>query len=180
MRFLILLLSAFTVSAQMSPEFIASLKPAVSGGESGNTFITSYTPTSQANNYTGDIGFYTKALTNTVVTHLGRWVYAGDGGTHTLKIKGHNCDTLASVSVNCSGAPSGAYVWGQLSSTFTLTNGFYYYVTSAETSGGDKWNNLDGTASHTTVAGIVKATYGSCSETASTNNSYGPVNFKYQ
>jgi len=94
-------------------------------------------------NITGEVGcrFHNQTGEDVVITHLGRWVRVGNSQTHTLTIYGAALTSLGSVSVNCSGATTGDFVWGALSSPVTIPKATSAIITSSETSGGDSWHN---------------------------------------
>ena len=126
-------------------------------------------------------------MTSTVTAdHLGRWVVSGNSGSHTLcLVNSNNGTTLATVSINTSGAMAGQYLYGTISNT-ALTNGTTYNVLTAETNGGDQWYD-DNTA--VTLAAVATAihsvfTAAACGGGALTTHagagfSYGPVNLQY-
>ena len=158
------------------------------GGGGGVTpFVTGQTlGGSLVNNYTGWKGMQITTGTSPVtVKQLGRWVVAGNTGTHTIElVNGTTHAVLGSVTVNTSGTPAGAFVYGNLSSPVTLAASTIYYVASSETNGGDQSYNDVGTVLTTTgVAAINRGIYSPDNITwnihGSGSVSYGPLSFGY-
>lgn len=153
------------------------------GGPSGTPALTSGAGSSLRNDFTGNVGFaFTPARTLTV-SSLGRWVVSGNSQTHTLGIWNGSGTLLGSVTVNCSGATAGQYLYATLSSSISLANGTQYYIASAETSGGDQWYDAF-PVTYTTDLAVNFASYGSGSAAPLGNGvsgayAYVPVNFLY-
>jgi len=120
------------------------------------------------------------------VKELGRWVVAGNSGTHAIKLvnQATGVDVAGgSVTANTAGAPAGAFVYATLSSPVTLSANTTYYLVSQETAGGDQWYGADTTVTTTSVGSMNKAArFDGTSWFVSgnlTSNTYGPSNFKY-
>ena len=166
----------------------------------GSTPIASNSPwiTAQAigtarNNATLEVGIaFTVGGSNLTVKELGRWVLSGNSSTHVLNLcsgtVGGTRTVLGTVTVNTSGAGAGAYLYGTLSSSVTLTASTTYFLFSAETNGGDQWSDDVGTTitTNTSVASPrashSAAYWDGASITIATDGPahlYGPVNFKY-
>lgn len=154
------------------------------GGGGGVAFITSQGLGSLRSDFPAGVGFKFTANSTITITQLGRWVVAGNNQTHQLDLYDISAsDTVpaASVTVNCSGATSGQYLYGTLSSSITLVSGHVYAVLSNESVGGDQWYN-DNTTVSFTAAGTVNGSVfyaGSVSPSTSGNFSFVPVNFIY-
>jgi hypothetical protein len=99
--------------------------------------------------------------------------------THALTIYDNSCSALGSVTVNTSGAPAGAFLYGTLSSSVTLSAGGTYYIMSNETNCGDWWYDGDTIITTTSAATSVVAAFGGCQTGGSFNRTYVPVDFKY-
>jgi hypothetical protein len=111
--------------------------------------ITAQTLGTARNNYTGTVGlrFLAPASSLPTVVSLGRWVISGNSASHTVYL----CDLgtaaitfsiAASVSVNTSGAPAAAYLYGAIT-PYVLLASHYYFLCSDETNGGDQWYDYD-------------------------------------
>jgi hypothetical protein len=124
------------------------------------------------------------------VTHLGRWVLSGNSHTHALKIVDPSAGnaTVASATVNLSGATAGAFVYAALDTSVVLAANHEYYVMSLEsdTSGSDYWYTghcgVTPTGDITIVAPQYQqdsSYYTDGSPGDQGNYSYGPVSFLY-
>ena len=162
------------------------------GGGSAITtpFVTAVTLATNAvprNDFSGWVGFrFQVGNTETIATHLGRWVLSGNTGTHTIKlVQSDGVDVGGgSVTVTASGT-AGQYVYAPLSTKVALAANAAYYLVSQEAQGGDRWYNssdclltLSGVA---TLPGPVWTYNGPPTYywAASSNASYVPVGMKY-
>lgn len=104
-------------------------------------FVSSHTMTTLRNDYSGWLGMEINVGSTAMsVNQLGRWVVAGNSGTHTVKLVNATTGTdLASVSVATAGAPAGQFKYTPLPSLVTLPANSTCYVLSQETAGGDQW-----------------------------------------
>lgn len=150
-------------------------------------FITSGVPGSGLrSDATGKFGFkFTVGASDITVTHLGRWVVAGNSQTHNVKLYSGtaNASELAAVVVDCAGAPTGAYKYVALGSPIVLTAGTTYWLGSEEASGGDQWYD-DAICTTTAVATITTSIYALPASAAWNDGNAGvhnitPVSFKY-
>lgn len=118
-----------------------------------------------------------------VITDLGRWQRTGNSQTHSLRIYGPEStpNLLGSVSVNCSGATVGAFLYGTLASPVTIAAGGQCAIVSEEFTGGDAFGNNGGGYFTTTDIGVTWSAYVTSSTVKGTdsNRGYGPTNFKY-
>ena len=74
------------------------------------------------------------------VRQLGRFVLAGNTGTHAVKlVDAATGSDLASVVVNTAGAAANDFKYSALPSPVTLAAGSRFYLLSQETAGGDAW-----------------------------------------
>ncbi len=136
------------------------------------------------NDYASPVGFYILVGSAPItVTDLGRWVVAGNSRQHAVSIYDSTCKSLGSVTVNTSGAPSGAFIYASLSSPVVLAAGQHYYVMSTEAVGGDQWYDYETVLTTTTAATVMNIAYidatGACNAGASSGHSYGFPSFKY-
>ena len=119
------------------------------------------------------------------VTALGRVYIAGNTGTHTLKlVDAATGDDVPNTSVSViMTAPSGSqFVYADLPSPVTLTAGRTYYLVTQEFSGGDALYEFPVAVQTSSVASLLgPVTYRrSWSPVFGPNQTYGPVDFKYQ
>lgn len=124
-----------------------------------------------------------------VITQLARWVISGNSQMHTLSIVKNDGTVMGSLTINCSGAPTGQFLWGTLASPVTVPSGTIFYVVSSETSGGsnDQWYGAANTVITTSgVDSTLESAYwnggSSFTDTGNsggTKTTYGPVNFRY-
>lgn len=141
-------------------------------------FITGQTLGTLRNNFTGVVGCkFTPGNGAIIITDLGRWVVAGNSHQHTITI--YNGGVLASVTVDCSGATPGAYLYGALSSPFVALHGTGYFLESSETNGQDQWYGSDTVVTPTSAAVVNGSASTHALDGAGTNHSHGPENFKY-
>lgn len=126
-----------------------------------------------------------------VATQLGRWVIAGNSQTHLLSIIKDDGTTLASVTVNCSGATPGQFLYGLLGTPCHIANGTTVYIISSETDGGsnDQWYDNNGTVITVSPVGVIGfeqsayynggTSFFDAGNNGGTNTAAGPVDFKY-
>ena len=151
------------------------------------TAVTLATNAVPRNDFSGWVGCRLQVgNTETIATHLGRWVLSGNTGTHTIKlVQSDGVDVGGgSVTVTASGT-AGQYVYAPLSTKVALAANAAYYLVSQEAQGGDRWYNssdclltLSGVA---TLPGPVWTYNGPPTYywAASSNASYVPVGMKY-
>ena len=161
----------------------------VSNTDSNPEAITHFTSGTLRNDYTGYVGgvFYL-AHHNLIVTSLGRMMFSGNSGTHTLAIYSAATGLIVPgsiVLVNMSGATSGQYVYVKLSSGVVLFEDNTYFVVSNEIVSGDKWSDANDNVSITSSFVNVSRGYGngdlhSWINAGNIGTMYGPVNIKYQ
>ncbi|MBZ5675069.1 MAG: immunoglobulin domain-containing protein [Acidobacteriia bacterium] len=150
----------------------------------GTPFITSFTPGTQRNNYTGWVGMkFTVGPTPLVVSSLGRIVIAGNNHGHNLKIVDANTNTdLGTAAITTVGGTAGTFVYGNLAAPVTLNANSSYLILSQEEDQVDQWYDNTATALTTTDAALVGSTYGGGAPyTTYTNpgHMYVGVSFKY-
>lgn len=137
----VLYLAIFLFVSNSSMSAIGSSKTRISSGGGNLTAIASFTAgTTRADSQTG-VGFNFTPAANMTVRSLARWVISGNSGTHTVTLyccaSGASGTILGSVSINTSGATTGAFDFVTLGTPVSLTAGTEYYLMSAE--GGDTW-----------------------------------------
>lgn len=160
---------------------------AIAGGGGGGTeFVTGTTLTTLRNDFVGDVGMkITVGGAGITVTHLGRWVVAGNSGTHTVYLcSDTGFGILGSVSVNTSGATTAAFAYTALGSPITLTASGVYYIVSHETLAGDQWYETTTTVTTTAVATVNDSCYGTAGAAlaivgSGSGHTFVPVSFKY-
>lgn len=119
-----------------------------------------------------------------VIARLGRWVVAGNGFTHRVKLFDASTGTdvaggLATVATT--GAPPGTFAFAPLATPITLPAGGSYYLLSEEAAGGDAWYGYGSILTSTSDFSIDCAAVwdaGVFSTNGTTGNGYGPVAFK--
>jgi hypothetical protein len=150
--------------------------------------VTSFTPTNLRRDFSGWVGSrLTVGSADLQVSSLGRWVVAGNTGTHAVKVvdAGTGAD-LASAVVNTSGAAAGSFRYASLSSPITLQANTSYYLVTQETSGGDAWYDYDTRLVTTAAAADAGVVYSFATSATSwvpggsPGNGYGPVSFLYR
>jgi hypothetical protein len=150
-------------------------------------FVTSQTPGTLRNNFSGYVGMRIDVGAQPlVVSSLGRLVSSGNTGAHSLKLVYASSGTDvagASATVATAGGIAGQYQYAQLSTPVTLTAYTAYYILSQETAGGDSWYDVDTRVITTSVATTPSAAWslgtGAYYTYGSAGQCYGPVNFKY-
>ena len=93
--------------------------------------------------------FLAPATNPLIATALGRWVVAGNSGTHTIYLCDLGTGILsltikATTSVNTSGATSGQFLYGAITPVQMVAS-HYYAVLSVEVNTGDQWYDNTGT-----------------------------------
>lgn len=143
------------------------------------------------NDATGQGMYFTNTTGGPItITQLGRWVQNGNSQTHQIGIYTTTAQSslAASVTVNCSGAPTGQFLYGTLSSPYVMAANSSIYIISAENIGGDQFNaQINGppvvrNTLTTTDIGTTQSAFfnGSLISTAGGNStSMGPVAFRY-
>jgi hypothetical protein len=149
-------------------------------------WITSFTPSTLRNDFSGWVGArMVVGPADVSVTALGRWVVAGNTGTHALRIVDAAGVDVATATVDTAGKPAGAFTYAALASPVTLTGGATYYLLSQESAGGDAWyeytlsTTTTGAAADTGAASATNATPGAIGAGGSPGQAYGPPNFLY-
>ena len=168
------------------------IKAGTGSALSGAPFVTAQSLGTLRNNFTGCVGFGFTAQSGPVtVTALGRWVVAGNSGSHTVYlIRDSPFTIVASAVVNTSGAPTGAYLYTAITPTVLPAGGESYALISDETNAGDQWYDNDTTITtfSTTVASTVNGGSGNTTVPPTTGNAftngaspvtYGPVNLLF-
>ncbi|HEX3621486.1 MAG TPA: DUF4082 domain-containing protein, partial [Acidimicrobiales bacterium] len=149
-------------------------------------WITSFATSTLRNDFSGWVGSrLVVGPADVSVTALGRWVVAGNTGTHAARLVNAAGTDVATATVNTAGAPAGAFTYAPLATPVTLSAGATYYLLSQESAGGDSWYeyNLSATttavASDTGAAWTQNATPAGIVAGGSGGQSYGPSNFLY-
>ncbi|HYT92746.1 MAG TPA: PA14 domain-containing protein, partial [Gemmataceae bacterium] len=148
----------------------------------GQTLGTIITPsTSQAVGYRFTVG-----SSNLVVYALGRWVVAGNSGTHTLHLfSAADGSEIESADLDTSTATAGQYAYVNLPFPITLQAGRTYYVLSDEWAGEDRYADQNTTlsgASGITINGAARGVWNNgwtFTSGTSGNHAYGPLNFTF-
>jgi hypothetical protein len=107
--------------------------------------ITSRSGGTLRNDFTANPGlgmYFTVGASDITVTHLGRWIVAGNSGTHTISLINAGITTERSVSIDTSGKTPGEFYYEPITPNL-LFSGASYYCLSSELSGGDQWYDLD-------------------------------------
>jgi hypothetical protein len=153
----------------------------------GTAFIRSGPAASAVlrNDYAGFVGTkFTVGGTPLQVSQLGRWVAAGNGGTHTIKLVQNSFVDVpgGSVSLNLAGKPTGQYAYAALASPVTLSANTTYYLVTQEAAGGDRW--YDYSAVTADPAGMLNGPAfqqgnGAYSTLGVASSSFGPPNFLF-
>lgn len=131
---------------------------------SGSSLVTSMTPGTLRNDYTGWVGMkITIGAQPIAVSSVGRLVVSNNSQSHTLKIvDAATNNDLAVTSINTSGAPAGIILYGALAGPVTLNANSDYYVFSHESAGSsqDQWYELNSVIQTTTAAVVDGPAYG--------------------
>ena len=155
----------------------------------GTPFVTSVISGNLRNNFTGWVGMSVQVGTSPlVVSTVGRFYLAGNNQPHTLKwvlaLTGKDVPG-GSVTFTPTGV-SGQFSYATLASSITLLPNTLYYLVSHEQAGGDLWYDLNtqltSTADGSLHGGIWSSdtTPPSWGPTGASNNTYVPVDFRYQ
>lgn len=127
----------------------------------------------------GLLGFYfTVGDEDLVISHLGRWVIAGNSQTHELTL--WNVDVqMAAVTVNTSGAATGAFLYGALATPIVLSANTSYFLRSEENAGGDTlYGGIDLPVIATTD--VLEVIGAADSEViGDPGSTYGPLSMRY-
>ena len=150
----------------------------------GSDFITSNTPGTLRNNFSGWVGMsITVGTQPLLVSSLGRLVAPGNTSTHTVKIvTAAGVDVPgASASIATAGGTTGSFAYAGLASPISLSANTTYYILSQETLGGDQWYDDNTTEQTTTNAVLNGPVYGTpyTLVTGMANHSFVPVDFVY-
>jgi hypothetical protein len=139
------------------------------------------------NDFSGWVGMqFQVGASNIRVSSLARWVLSGNSQTHVVKLV--DAASGASipngfVTVNCAGAPTGAFRYQSLSSLIVLAANQLYYLVSEEVDGGDAWGESNAALVHTADATVPGAVYGTGGTawfaTGSPDHEFVPVDFQY-
>src|SRR5262249_184608 len=122
---------------------------------------------------------------NIRIFSLGRWVLGGNSLRHVVKLAdaatGNNIPN-GFVTVNCAGAPAGAFLYQSLSAPIVLPANRFCYLVSEEVNGGDLWCNSNTGIVHTAAATVPGPIYSDGKgwfATGSADHEFGPVDFRY-
>ena len=156
---------------------------------SATALVTSFTPTRLRSDFSGWVGMQLRiGATDLTVSALGRWVVAGNSGTHTVKLvdAASGADVPAgSVSVATAGAAPAAFRHAELTAPVSLRAGATYHLVSLETAGGDAWYDYDTQVVTTGAATNAGVAYGPVGEpgrwvtAGAGGQAFGPVNLLY-
>ncbi len=176
-------LASLSLVAGPGQQMLIAVGPAATPPPAGTAFITGQSLGTPRSNFTAELGcVIVVGGSNITVTQLGRWVISGNSASHLLKIrKASDASVVGSVSVNTSGATTGAFLYGTLGSPITLNASETYYLLSEETNMGDEWYDNDTTVTSTAVASVDSAGYydGTLHAPGSAGQTYVLVSFKY-
>lgn len=151
-------------------------------------FVTGKTFGTSRNNVTGFMGMkFTVGSAPLIVTSLGRIYLSNNTATHTVKLVAatSGVDVVGgSVNLNmAAGVAANGFKYAALPAPVTLAANTAYYIASQETSGGDQWYDA-ATVLTTTSAAVVNSAVQRPGTTwvvsGGANNSFGPVDFKYE
>ncbi len=111
------------------------------------SYVTSFASGTLRNDYNGWVGYeFTTGSFSLTITALGRLVQSGNTQSHELAlIDASSGDTVATVTVDTSGATAGQIEYASLTTQVTLLPNHEYYLVSQETSGGDDWSDKNAT-----------------------------------
>ena len=155
------------------------------GGTVGTPFVTGQTLGTLENNFTGSEGYeFTVGSSPITVTSLGRWVVAGNTGSHVVKLSTSSGDVAGgSVTINTSGVTAGQYCYANLAKPVTLSANATYYIVSHEVNGGDQWYHYYSTTlTHSSIATIPAPVYSTSDAppwlaVSGVNKAYIPLSF---
>ncbi len=153
----------------------------------GTPFIAGAVPGNVRNDYSGWVGMQIVVGADSFsVAELGRYVDSGNSGTHVVKVVKASDGTDVpggQVTITTRGATPGQFQYGAMIRPVTLEAGTTYWVLSQEFLGGDTWHDWNTTITPTAVAAVNSLAWGTgpgdWRTAAVTNQTYGPVNFKY-
>jgi hypothetical protein len=153
----------------------------------GQTFVASETLGTPRSDFTGAVGMAIRVAADPLtIRGLGRFVVAGNGGTHVVKIAdGTSGVDLpgAAVTISLSGATPNQFAYEVLAAPVLLNPNTEYYVVSQETMGGDQWLDLDTTVVTSSVASVVSAAFtdgvNPFVRGGGPGHTYGPVDFLF-
>jgi hypothetical protein len=136
--------------------------PAPSSTVSTVPLVTSFdtTTTELRNNYGGWVGMqFTTGSSAVTVGQLGRYVVAGNTGTHTVElIKVATLQVVASAQVATAGQPAGQFAYTTLVNSVHLDANTSYYLASLEVNGGDYFYD-SGSVSTSGIGTVTNAIY---------------------
>lgn len=148
-------------------------------------FITAVMPGTPRNDASLIVGCkFTVGATPLTVRALGRWVLAGNTGTHLMKLADASGTDIvgASTTVVTAGVAAETFSYANLSSPVVLSASTAYFIGSTELLAGDQWLDENSVLTTTAAATINRSAYsggGPWAENPVGVKSYGPVNFKY-
>lgn len=102
--------------------------------------ITSFTPLSTQNNFTGFVGgkFTYSGASGNVAYELGNWMNSGNTGPRTLYLLRGDDVLLGSAVLDLTGRIPGQFYYANMAPV-VLTNGFQYRLVQGVTSGGEQY-----------------------------------------
>jgi hypothetical protein len=173
---------------------VAALEDGVDGPPSvelpatpAQAFVATETLGTPRNDFSGAVGMAIRVAADPLTIHgLGRFVVAGNGGTHVVKIADGTTGVDlpgAAVTISLSGTVPNQFAYGILAAPVLLNPNTEYYVVSQETIGGDQWLDLDTTVVTASVATVVAAAFtdgvAPFVRGGGPGHTYGPVDFLY-
>jgi uncharacterized repeat protein (TIGR02059 family) len=152
-------------------------------------WVTGFTPSASRTDALAWVGGrLTVGGANVSVSALGRWVIAGSGASHTVKFVNASTGVDVpggSVTINTTGAASGAFLYVALASPITLTAGTSYYLVSSESGSPELWLDAILDLATTAVASSIGTVYntspsgGTWNPGGSAGQSYVGLSFQY-
>lgn len=166
------------------PNWLNKFRKAVTGGGGGGSTTFRISGVGSArHDFTANLGYEFRPSANLTITAVGRMMFTGNTGSHTISVCDSTGALLQSASVNMSGGTLGTDVFTSITPV-SLTSGVDYVILCSETLNGDDWGgddvNLVTTADAVIGQSRYKVNFADALNTGTVGTrGYVPPNFKY-
>jgi hypothetical protein len=137
------------------------------------SLVTSYTPGTDRNDFTGEVGVRLGIGTTALPVSWVGMRHNGVGGTRTVKLYEWFSGTVQrTVTVNLTGGTAGAWVWTPMSPITLGASGYYALLMVCTASDGQTWKNPGPVTMTSQIVNIYDSYYAGGLQTGLVNSSF--------